>query len=459
MKLSKALCLLVPAALLTAGDVSDAHACGGCFVPPDANTQVTGHRMVLSVSPAETTLWDQITYTGDPASFAWVLPTKGVVTIGLSSDLLFNTLDFMTGVQIVPPSLNCPYSCPPDDGEFNGGGGAGGGSAGGGVEVIAQEVVGPYETVQLSASDPQALQTWLADHGYAIPADVAPVVDAYVAEGFNFLALKLVPGQGIDSMKPVRVTTPGASPGLPLRMVAAGTGATTPITLWVLGEGRYGPANFGEFTIPHHEVIWNWDTSESNYATLKQAGFDAAGGLSWLIESAWPESKYGIEDIVMPVVSMSPDQSGYGQPDGTGAEEEALADLAALYGSIDPVSLFLTRMHAELPRPALANDLQIAAAADQTTVSHVFEVTNTTGTAPTCPPDPCAGGSSSGNGSSGAGAGSTSGAGDPSSPGDPSLWAAGGGCAMGGPGAGAAATLAGLGLFFAAASRRRRVRR
>ena len=53
---------------------------------------------------------------------------------------------------------------------------------------------------------------------------ILPVIDAYVAEGFNFLALKLVPGQGVDSMRPVRVTTPGAAATLPLRMVAAGTG-------------------------------------------------------------------------------------------------------------------------------------------------------------------------------------------------------------------------------------------
>ncbi len=449
MKLWNALGLVLPAVALLTGDVSEAQACGGCFVPPDANTQVTGHRMVLSVSPTETTLWDQITYSGDPASFAWVLPTKGVVDVGLSSDLLFNTLDFMTTVQIIPPYLSCPNSC-----NYGGSsssstsGGAGGGLQGGGVDVIAQEVVGPYETVQLSASDPQALQTWLADHGYSIPADVVPVVDAYVNEGFNFLALKLVPGQGIDSMKPVRVTTPGASPGLPLRMVAAGTGVTTPITLWVLGEGRYKPANFGEFTIAPDDVVWNWDTAESNYATLKQQGFDASNGLSWLIESARPESQYNIENVIMPVVYGLPDQSGYGQPDGTGSEEEALADLAALYGSINASSLYLTRMHAELPRPALANDLQVAASMNQGDVSNTFVVTNTVGTAPTCPPDPC-GGTSSG--------GYTSGSGGSYAGGDPSFSAGGGGCAVGGSGSGAA-MLAGLGLLFAATRRRRRNR-
>jgi hypothetical protein len=32
---------------------------------------------------------------------------------------------------------------------------------------------------------------------------------AYVEEGFGFVALKLVPGIGVDAIRPVRVTTPG----------------------------------------------------------------------------------------------------------------------------------------------------------------------------------------------------------------------------------------------------------
>ena len=32
----------------------EAKACGGCFVPPDENTLVTGHRMVLSISQKQT---------------------------------------------------------------------------------------------------------------------------------------------------------------------------------------------------------------------------------------------------------------------------------------------------------------------------------------------------------------------------------------------------------------------
>lgn len=446
----KTFALLVPLAAVTFSDLRDASACGGCFVPPDANTQVTGHRMVLSVSPGETTLWDQIVYSGEPESFAWVLPTKGVVEIGVSSDLLFNTLAFMTDPQVIPPYLNCPNSCDYGSNVSSAsvGAGAGGGSAGGGVDVIAEEVVGPYATVQLSADDPTALQTWLADNGYSVPPDITPLIDTYVNEGFNFLAIKLVPGQGIDSMKPVRITTPGAMPSLPLRMVAAGTGAITPITLWVVGEGRYAPTNFGQFDISVDELVWNWDTSDSNYSLLKQEGFDASAGKSWLIESALPTSPFSIENTVFQVVYNLPDQSGYGDINGVGAEEEATADLDALYGAVDMGSMWVTRMHGQLPRAALATDLVVGASMDQAEVPNVYNVSSTIGTPPVCPPDPCGSGSGYTTGS-----GNTSGGGGSSSGG---YSAGGGGCALSGASGLPAAGTLGLVLALAFARRRRR---
>src|SRR6185369_10289566 len=105
------------------------------------------------LSTQQTTLYDQITYSGDPSSFAWVLPIKGVATVGLSSDALFQNLGADTQVTISAPQINC--APPPYCG--NGAGGSGSftttaSSSSGGmgdVNVISQEVVGPYETVQL----------------------------------------------------------------------------------------------------------------------------------------------------------------------------------------------------------------------------------------------------------------------------------------------------------------------
>ncbi len=225
------------AALIAAVESRDAYACGGCIAPPTSSTQVSGHRMILSISPTQTTLWDQLAYVGDASDFAWVLPIHGQVDVGLSSDLLFATLDQLTDPRVTGTS------CPPQPICNTKASGAFMSTSGTGVTVIAEEVVGPYETVQLQSSDPTALQTWLDGHGFVVPAEVQSVVAQYVNEGFDFLAMRLVPGQGTSAMRPVRITSPGAGLSLPLRMVAVGTGAITPIKLWVFGEGRYTTAN------------------------------------------------------------------------------------------------------------------------------------------------------------------------------------------------------------------------
>src|SRR5689334_2668618 len=81
----------------------DAHACGGCFAPPGPSTQVTAHRMALALSSKRTVLWDQIEYTGDPASWGWVLPIRGLVDVGVSDDELFARLEGATLPRVVPP--------------------------------------------------------------------------------------------------------------------------------------------------------------------------------------------------------------------------------------------------------------------------------------------------------------------------------------------------------------------
>ena len=387
MKLSTLLLCSLPLLAAPAFVTTDAHACGGCIVSQTETTQVTGHRMILSVSKDRTTLWDQITYSGAPESFAWVLPIKGTVDVGLSSDAMFSALEQATAVTISSPNINClPPDCafgPPNAGS----GGEGGSGIGGGVVIIAEEVVGPYATVQLSSQDPSALKNWLLDNGYNLPADVSPVVDAYVNEGFNFLALKLIPGAGINSMRPVRVTSAGAAPVLPLRMVAAGTGQTTPITLWVMGEGRYEPSNFDSFTIDASKLVWDWDASSSNYASVKQAGFAATGGKSWLVEAGEPFSGYWFEDNLRWAAEYDTKNSGYGD-DPVTALDACNADLDALFGTIPDQTLWVTRLHAELSRAALATDLNLQASADQSYVGRWLQVTNSVGTPPACPPPP-----------------------------------------------------------------------
>ena len=382
----------------------DASACGGCFTPTENPTVVTDHRMILTVSKEQSTLYDQIKYSGNPASFAWVLPISGTVQVGLSADVVFQALDGMTQTQITPPPQNCP---PPPDCNFRGA--SSNDSASGaspqdpGVIVTKREVVGPYETVQLKATDPKALTDWLAQNNFNVPPDVKPVVDQYVFEHFDFLALKLVPGKSVQDMRPVRVTTLGAIAVLPLRMVAAGTGPVVGISLWVVAEGRYQSQNFPSFTIPTDEIAWDWTQNKSNYTEVRAQKTLANNGRAWEVESS---------TILYPQQVQQAVQYGYfGNGNGGGGpsqdpEQQAqdaylpvkdaqgniiktavqvrTEDLATLFSGIPTATTRVTRMRADLAHAALDSDLQLTATADQSVLSNIRQLTKEVNE-PLCP--------------------------------------------------------------------------
>ncbi|MEP7125124.1 MAG: DUF2330 domain-containing protein [Byssovorax sp.] len=278
--------LLAVGTLALAGGLlasNEARACGGCFGTPSqtVSTVVTGHRMALALSPTHTVLWDQIQYAGNPSEFAWVLPVKPGARVEISTDAWFEALDAATSARIVSPAINCPSPSP----------GCGCGlalSAGGDftpeappVTIVHQGTVGPYETVTLHANVPNALPLWLGSHGFAIDAKVQPIIDTYTKEGFDFIALRLQPGQGVQQMKPVRVVSPGSSPTLPLRMVAAGTGASVDITLFAIGEGAWVPQNFPTTVVQSQTIVWDFTTSSSTYAIERKKVLAAAEGRTW----------------------------------------------------------------------------------------------------------------------------------------------------------------------------------
>ena len=394
----------------------DAAACGGCFHPPTPPTQVasdiTDERMLLSVSPTQTTLYDQIRYAGSPAAFAWVLPIHGTVKVGLSADVLFDSVDSLTATKINAPASGCPG--PPSS--CTSGGGCGGstsasadfasGTSDRGVTVTKQENVGPYEAVQLHATDAGAINAWLAKNEFVIPPDVTPIIDAYVAEGFDFLAMKLLPHQGIQAMRPVRVSMPGAALSLPLRMAAIGTGAAVGITIWVVSDGRYEPQNFPFFHIEDSQLVWDFQTSSSNYTTLRASNEAALGGRGWEIESSIELNEKLISNLILSggttsgrgatntaTAPASDDYLAVATPgiDGSDAGAEAGSaetaeqvrndDLTALFAGLGGPNVRVTRVRSDIAHSAMTTDLIFQASADQTELSNVRTATQSTGCA------------------------------------------------------------------------------
>ncbi len=284
LALRATLALIASTSLFAAAD--QALACGGCFVSQSTPTVVSGHRMALSISTTQSVLWDQIQYAGDPAEFAWVLPVKSGARIEASTSAFFEVLEATTRLSVSAPPVNCGSSggglgCGVTALASGDSSGAGGGEAPT-VTVVHQGTVGPYETVTLKTQTPGALNDWLATHGYSVDPSTQPTIDAYVAEGFDFIALRLQPGKGTSAMTPVRVVQSGSSPALPLRMVGIGTGAEVPIVLFVIGEGRWATQNFPETRVESALLSWDFDTKQSNYDKLRKDALAANGGRSWL---------------------------------------------------------------------------------------------------------------------------------------------------------------------------------
>jgi hypothetical protein len=389
-----------------------ASACGGCFQPPPPPNQtvsdITDERMLLSVSPGQSTLYDQITYSGAPSSFAWVLPIHGTVTVGLSADILFDSIDAVTKTVINQPPTNCPapncaFNGPTAEGLGSSSGGSSGSSSGGGpppVTVLAQANVGPYATVQLKSTSSSALEAWLTQNGYNIPAAVQPILDAYVQEGSDFLAMKLLPNQGVQSMRPVRVTTPGSGLTLPLRMASIGTGAVTGITIWVVADGRYEPQNFPFFHIDDSQLVWDWSTNESNYTTLRLQQESTSKNAAWEIESSIAVNEQTIKNVILSggryyqngltsgvAVDASQDYLPVGSADAGAGYESADQvrddDINTLLAGLTGPTVRITRIRSDVAQTAMANDFVLQASADQSELPNTRIVTKSVNL--TCP--------------------------------------------------------------------------
>ncbi|GAC1353042.1 MAG: hypothetical protein NVS3B20_17440 [Polyangiales bacterium] len=352
--------------VMTAGVVAGlaaeptAQACGGCFGPPGPSTQVTAHRMALAISPRRTVLWDQIQYVGNPSSFGWVLPIRGKVDVGVSSDELFERLEQQTQPQVTaPPPPACPEPKKVCRSRCNDSLGAASPSfsdasagADSSVEVWSTSVVGPYEATQLAATDGTALGNWLKEHGYTIPPEIAPVIEQYIKEGFGFLAIKLVPTASTTRMVPIRIAFDGASPSLPLRMVAAGTGTNVGIKLFMIGEGRWEAKNFANDEVKTSDLVWDFRAMAANLGTLEQSIVSKNAGKVWIAESS---DEYGRDGLFKGLPTGTTTLDSGSVFSSAGDETEIERTFAAR------PSVNVTRLFAQLPSSALATDLELQA--------------------------------------------------------------------------------------------------
>jgi hypothetical protein len=245
--------------------------------------------------------------------------------------------------------------------------------------------------VQLHSTTPTALENWLSTNGFTVPTDVQPIVAEYVTEGFDFLAMKLLPDQGVTAMRPVRVTSQGASLSLPLRMAAIGTGAAVGITIWTVSDGRYEPQNFPFYHIDDSELVWDWASSSSNYTTLRASHEAGLNGKGWEMESSLSLAEQTITNVIQSGGVYYGGGGGVAQPsdasedylpvtDANGnvtqtSDQVRTADVTALFAGMNPPNVRVTRIRSDISHAAMTTDFVLQASADQSELSNVRQVT------------------------------------------------------------------------------------
>ncbi len=118
-----------------------------------------------------------VQFVGDAEEFAWVIPVPGIPAINVTdADVFAELSDFTLKAVPVPRGGGCAVT-PTDPSD--------------GVDVIDEQVVGPYATATLSAEDPNALVDWLNDNGYFFPEEGEEVIAEYIEKEWYFVATRI----------------------------------------------------------------------------------------------------------------------------------------------------------------------------------------------------------------------------------------------------------------------------
>ena len=272
---------LVPAA---------AAACGGFFcnqVPVDQ----TGENIVFAMHEDGTTeAHVQILYAGEAEDFAWIVPTPSEPEVGVSTDLLFTTLN-----RNLAPRWQTIWEYVGDcwGGEqSNGGFGAEDDGAlppspdpsDSGVTVVQQSSVGPYDFAVLQAVAVEPLFDWLTENDYDIPEDTSPFVEPYVMMGgdVHFVAFRLSKDRDVGDLQPVLLAYESTKPSVPIRLTAIASQPDMGVRVHVIADHRAVPENYLHVHV--NEAAIDWMSGGSNYDELVTAAMDEAGGQGFTTE-------------------------------------------------------------------------------------------------------------------------------------------------------------------------------
>jgi hypothetical protein len=290
--------LALPASLVAA---LPALACGGLFClnsPVDQNAE----RIIFTQNRDGTvSAIIQIQYTGFAEDFSWVLPLPAPIgaediEVPETAFNAFIELETATAPVFIPPPLpNCAQDA---FGDLAFAPAAEGAAGQDGVTIFASGEVGPFGFDVIGSDDPTALIMWLRDNSYQVTEQMEPLIMVYVNEGFSFLAMRLLPDQGVDSIQPIMVTYPSEGPMIPLRLTAVAANPDMAVQVYVYADRQAVPVNYAHMQIRDEELTF-FTFGGNNYRTLMSERADQFGGQAFITEYAAPAQELPVSDPLL----------------------------------------------------------------------------------------------------------------------------------------------------------------
>ncbi len=213
----------------------EARPCGGAF--GSSYTIAPAQKIIVSYRDGVETYVFNPNFCGKADSFGLILPVPSTLTAipKLGTQQLYTDL-----ATVAAPTVVTTYQCQMKGGTGGSSSwGAAGASNSGGTTVVQRGQVGIFDWALLQATDVSSFTEWLTTNGFPYPSSAVATFQAYVDNGWYFVAFKVSTGANSG--------TAGAGTG-----GAATAGATNTSTVTICGS--FGPVTLSFATAPNPVV-------------------------------------------------------------------------------------------------------------------------------------------------------------------------------------------------------------
>ncbi len=281
--------------------------------PGDALTNQAS-QVALARMGDDTVLTFAVEHTGSLSTFGMVVPVPDSLDefdVRLADADLFSALDAYSSPRLVAytcddiierTAYTSPLGCVSYElairsaMSLDSGGGdtPAGPEADGSVVVEAVFTEGAYEFAILDATDGDALQAWLDEENFVLPPDEDGILDAYIEDGQDFLAVRVSLDALADSaawLQPIQLRYSTPSPVLPIRIGTLSADGPQDVILYTLtGDSFWGIANYPEVKAESECMLPTGTSLEAHLEDTVEADLGALPA-GWVAEYGWTSGK------------------------------------------------------------------------------------------------------------------------------------------------------------------------